>query len=525
MDKKGVRTQTSELRFSCPFLEPVTPYVDPATAYTPIGSLIVYNVYDRLIERRTDGAGRTRFIPSLAESWDVSSDFLTYGFKLRPGIRFASGRKVTPGAVRFSLERLISIGQNPPKSNPIARASSRYVPLKEVRVSGERRVDLIMKARWATSLFGISTFICSIIDESCIEMGKDLGHRWLRRHSAGSGPYEIEGISEHRIVLRENRRYWADRPPIPKVVLLDGPHPEAEEAKMKRRTLDITSSATPGGLVALADAGFETTRVPTSLEPTLTVVNGTEGPDGRPLGENRDFVTALKHAIDYDRLARCFGGWSETVEPAQTSVLKGMPGYRKDLAYRYKHDTRKARKLMARAGYSRGVDVDLTYWGANWGGVDNKELVDIIRSNLEAVGIRGRLRKYTGKKYFEIPVEKIPGLTLSMSGYLIPDPDDLMRRRMTWINISGHNYRAEEEFAYALQEIDHVKRSAAYARLQERYLREGAGIYLLTFPCNVAINPDLSGFQYPAHWGGPDFSKLRFVHPPGENEVATASNR
>src|SRR5208282_181887 len=118
-------------------------------------------------------------------------------------------------------------------SNPIARASSRYVPLKEVRVVDERRVDLVMRARWATSLIGIATFICSIVDEASIELGKDLGHHWLRRHSAGSGPYTMESISEHRVVLAQNTRYWGERPSIGKVVLLDGPDPETEEAKMR----------------------------------------------------------------------------------------------------------------------------------------------------------------------------------------------------------------------------------------------------------------------------------------------------
>jgi peptide/nickel transport system substrate-binding protein len=501
----------SELRFSCPFLEPVTPYIDPATAYTPIGSLVVCNIYERLVERRTDSAGRTRFIASLAEDWSISADFLRFSFRLRKDARFASGRRVTADAVRFSLERLIKIGENPPKSNPIARASSRYVPLKEVRARGENRVDLIMKASWATSLLGVSSFMCSILDESSIRLGNDLGHHWLRRHSAGSGPYVLQQISEHRVVLVSNPSYRGGEPEVARVVLLDGPDPAKEEAKVRRGTIDITVSATPKGIVELAASGFATKRVPTLLLPTFTVVDGTSGPDGRPLGESRSFMLALKQSIDYDRIARCFGGWSQTVQPAQTSVLKGMAGYRPNLAYRFKRKVAEAKRLLANAGYPRGVDVDLTYWGANWGGVDNLELVRIIRSNLRDVGIRTRVKKYTGKDYFEIPVEKIPALTLSMSGYLIPDPDDLMRRRMTWINISGHDYRAEEEFAAALEESDPKKRAAIYGVLQERYLREGAGIYLLTFPFNVAINPRVRGYDHPPHWGGPDFAKLSLI--------------
>jgi hypothetical protein len=121
------------------------------------------------------------------------------------------------------------------------------------------------------------------------------------------------------------------------------------------------------------------------------------------------------------------------------------------------------------------------------------------------------IRKFTGKEYFELPVEKLPGVTMSMSGYVIPDPDDLMRRRMTWINVSGHDFRAERDFVAALHQTDFGRRSALYRKLQLKYLREGPGIYLLTFPCNVGFNSNLRGYVHLPQWGGPDLSRSRFV--------------
>jgi ABC-type transport system substrate-binding protein len=162
------------------------------------------------------------------------------------------------------------------------------------------------------------------------------------------------------------------------------------------------------------------------------------------------------------------------------------------------------------------MEIDLTYWEANWGGVDNQELMGIIHSNLEEIGIRGRIRKYQGGEYFELPLERLRGVTMSMSGCIIPDPDDLMRRRMTWINVSGHDFKVESEFVAALHETDARKRSERYRKLQEKFLREGPMIYLLTFPSNVAYNRQLRGYIHPPHWGGPDFSRLYFVRSPGK---------
>ena len=43
--------------------------------------------------------------PSLAESWSVSPEGLTYEFVLRPGAHFHNGEPVTADDVKFSLER------------------------------------------------------------------------------------------------------------------------------------------------------------------------------------------------------------------------------------------------------------------------------------------------------------------------------------------------------------------------------------------------------------------------------------
>ncbi len=183
-------------------------------------------------------------MPALATKWSISPDRLRFRFHLGKDARFASGRKVTSEAVRFSLERLIRIGEDPPKSIPIAQASSRYVPLKEVRIVGPYKVDLIMKERWATTLTGLSTAMCSIVDGPSVEMGHDLGHTWLRRHSAGSGPYTISQISEHRVVLVENRNHWRENPRIKRVVILDGRDPATEEERLRRGKIDVSTVVT-----------------------------------------------------------------------------------------------------------------------------------------------------------------------------------------------------------------------------------------------------------------------------------------
>src|SRR5262245_59397360 len=62
---------------------------------------IMYGLHDALVKPMPGKA----MAPSLAESWTVSADGLTYEFVLRKGVRFHNGDVLTADDVKFSFER------------------------------------------------------------------------------------------------------------------------------------------------------------------------------------------------------------------------------------------------------------------------------------------------------------------------------------------------------------------------------------------------------------------------------------
>ena len=63
--------------------------------------MVLYAVHDALVKPMPAGDNT----PSLAESWTVSKDGLTYEFVLRKGVKFHNGDPVTAEDVKFSFDR------------------------------------------------------------------------------------------------------------------------------------------------------------------------------------------------------------------------------------------------------------------------------------------------------------------------------------------------------------------------------------------------------------------------------------
>jgi peptide/nickel transport system substrate-binding protein len=86
--------------------EPET--LDPALDYETAGGEIVQNVYETLVFY--DGEATDKFVPQLAESWELSDDGTTYTFHIRSGVKFHDGADLTPSDVAYSFQRGLLYG-------------------------------------------------------------------------------------------------------------------------------------------------------------------------------------------------------------------------------------------------------------------------------------------------------------------------------------------------------------------------------------------------------------------------------
>ena len=77
---------------------------DPALAFTSFAIYLATNVYDRLVRADVD----FNLSPALATSWSSSPDARTWTFRLRDGVTFHNGAKLTSADVAWSIRRILS---------------------------------------------------------------------------------------------------------------------------------------------------------------------------------------------------------------------------------------------------------------------------------------------------------------------------------------------------------------------------------------------------------------------------------
>jgi len=84
--------------------------LDPALDYETAGASVIQNTYDSLVFY--DGSQPGKFVPNLADSWNISSDGKTYTFTLHKGVMFHNGDPMTASDVAYSFQRGLLQGNN-----------------------------------------------------------------------------------------------------------------------------------------------------------------------------------------------------------------------------------------------------------------------------------------------------------------------------------------------------------------------------------------------------------------------------
>ena len=478
---------------------------DPATAYDARSSVIIQNVYDRLIT--FEGTDASKFAPQLAERWEVSDDGLVLTFYLRQNATFHNGDPVTAAAVKYSFDRVLTMNQPP------AWMLSQMMELDSTKVIDDYTVEVHLTMAYGAALGVLTHTVASIVNPAVVEahggIVADAEHLWMHQNEggAGSGPYVLkEWIPAERLVFERNDDYWGE--------------------KGKIKTIEcpiVTEMATRIMLLLAGDADIHpylpSVNVPDLegaanliIESYLTfdvnfIALGCRGPL-----EDKVVRQAISYAFPYqDVVDYVYLGYASTLTGA---VPAGMLGYYEIPAdQRYKLDIDKANQLLDDAGWVWPGDPGVGFRHKDYELLDMVALLPIgdevrlqtallWQDELKKIGFDLIIREIVWAiAYKVVRAHEVEGM---LTGWLpdYPDPDNYVDAILNSGNgdaIYGNEYNNPDMdalIAEAKLEADPDQRVALYKQIQELAFEDAPYIWTAQAENVVVMNERVNGYFY-----------------------------
>ncbi|MEA3161172.1 MAG: peptide/nickel transport system substrate-binding protein [Gammaproteobacteria bacterium] len=444
-------------------LEP--PILDPtANPAAAISEVLYGNVYEGLVQFAADGSVR----PSLALSWDVSGDGLTYVFHLKSGVRFHDGSVFDAAAARFSLNRIIAPGSvNPQRSRLRAIRALEAVDPETLKLLLTRRSGGLLQALAFGSAVMVSPQSAANNAAQPVGTGPFRFLRWRRGDS---------------ITLERNPDFRGAAPKLDQVTFKFITDPTAAFAALMAGDVDAFSNypAPESFAQFAADPRFAVFTGTTEME-TVLGLNERVAPLSNLL---------VRRAISFalDRHAIIDGAMYGYGTPIGSHFPPRNPAY-VDLTGVYPHDAAKARALLAEAGYPHGFSMTLKLPPPSYA----RRSGEIVASQLAQIGIRVSIENLEWAQWLD-QVYTRHDFDMSIVGHAEPLDYDIYARDDYYFGYSNPEFKA---LISALDDsVEPAKRTELLQQIQRKLSADAVNGFLFQYPRLDIWNAHLHGIRF-----------------------------
>jgi ABC-type transport system substrate-binding protein len=342
--------------------------LDPAFAKSQSTMWAAHQLFNTLVE--IDDS--LHIIPSLAKSWNISSDRTVFTFHLRNDVFFhddevfsgGKGRKFTAGDVEYSFSRIIDKQTASPGAWIFNRKVDTLQPFKAI---DDSTFQLKLLQPYIPMLGIISMQYCSIVAKEAVEKyGND-----FRRHPVGTGPFRFVAWEEGQaLVLKKNQQYFEKDESGNRLPYLDGVNVSFYQSKATEFLLfrqkqlefinDIESSFKDEVLTKKGKLRKEWEgKIELQVNPYLNIEYlGILVDSTNDLVKNSPMrLKKIRQAINYgfDRRKMVLYLRNSLGTPAESGfVPMGLPSFDSSIVKGYQYNPSKIKQLLAEAGYPDG---------------------------------------------------------------------------------------------------------------------------------------------------------------------------
>ena len=472
--------------------------LDPAEIFEFSGSDLGRNVYDHLVEFDPENLGP--LVGGIAESWSVADDGITYTFKIRDGIKFHSGNPVTAEDAEFSLRRAVILKQTPSFILTQFGFSVENVAEK-IKATGPMELTIQTDKVYAPSfvLNCLTATIGGIVDKKVAlahEKDGDLGHEWLKTHSAGSGGYMIKSWKPNEsYALEAFDGYWRRKPTMKRVFVRHIQESTSQRLLLEKGDIDIARNLSPDDIAAIS--GKPGVAVNDDLKGRIMYIAFNQK---HPILSKPKVRKALKYLIDYDGMAKSFLRGQYVVHQAFLPLtylgeLKEKP---------YGLDISKAKALLAEAGHADGFKVQMSVRNAQ----ERLDIAQSLQNAFAQAGIEVELVTGTAKQVLTTYRARNHQIYLGAWGPDYPDPhtnadtfahnpdnsdEAKLTGKLAWRNAWDMPDVTAATNA-AVLEKDSAKRAEMYRKIQRQHQQESPFAVMFQQIIQTAQRDNVKGF-------------------------------
>jgi peptide/nickel transport system substrate-binding protein len=477
--------------------------LDPGEAFELTMGEINGNTYDKLV--RLDINDPSKIIPDVAESWTVSDDGLTYTFKLKPGLKFASGNPLTAEDVAYSFERAIKIDKSPAfiltqfglkPDNVTAKAKATDPSTFVFTVDQPYAPSFVLNCLTST--------VASVVDKKLVSqhvVDNDYGNAWMKTNYAGSGPMKIRDWRANEIlVLERNDNYHGTKAPLNRVIYRHVKESATQRLLLEKGDIDVARNLEPNDLEQVVkNSDIKTT---SAAKGTIYYFSLNQKNANLAKPEVRE---ALKYLVDYDAIGeKLIKGIGEI---HQTFLPKGILGELDEKPYSL--NVAKAKELLAKAGLKDGFSVTMDVRN----GQPVTGIAESVQQTFAQGGVKLEIIPGDGKQTLTKYRARTHDIYIGQWGVDYWDPnsnaetftsnpdnaDTGTNKTLAWRN-AWDVPDLTKETKSALLERDTAKRAKTYEDLQKKVLATSPFVLLFQQTEVAGIRSNLKGFKL-----GPSF--------------------
>jgi len=437
-----------------------------------------------------------KFVPGLAESWEISPDAKTYTFKLKQGVKFHDGTPFNAEAVKFTFDRVID------PATKAGQAHDQLGPYDHTEIMDDHTVKVIMKQGYAPLLTNLNGYL-GIVSPTAVK--KDLAG--FARHPVGTGPFVFkEWVPKDHITLVKNPDYnWGSSffkhtgpAYLDQVIFKVIPAGDVRVGTLKSGEIQYADDIDPLAYDELKkDPNFVVIEKGQPGSGYVLLLNTTsKGPIGDP-----QVRLALEYAIDREGLNKSvFQGLNQV---AASPLMKVTFGYDASTEKIYPFDPEKAKAILDAAGWKANADGILEKGGQKLA-IDfpiisrpnDKAMAESIQASLRDIGIEFNVTPLERAAYTE--ARKQNKYDAGFMWFSYGDPD-VLRTIFSSANVDAFNRakyqvpEVDQMLDEAAATTDSAKRAELYAKIQQRVLKDAVVVPLVDTITHNAKRAEVQG--------------------------------